>query len=762
MRRLRVHVVYEHGPDLAPYGAAEVRLLRPLTHPTVKPWLELSFGRLYDGSPVDALIVDRLVSPRLGASELDGLIARARAAGAVLIHALDDDFLDLGLDRPHWADRGQARTLQRLLRAADGLLVTTQPLAGRLAGFSDTIVVLPNALDERLLASPSAAPRPDGAALALGYMGTFTHAEDLAMVLPALRAAEARQPGRFELQVVGVADPERAAALLDGLPWRWIEVPAEARAYPAFMRWFTGSLDWDLAIAPLADTPFTRCKSDLKHLDYAALGAAGIFSHVPAYAGTVRHAETGWLAPNQAGLWEAGLERLLDDAALRARLASGARAYLEAERTLARRGPDWVEAIHQLVERGRRGRAAGGSGAAAAEATASPEAAWRGGTALPAAHAQTPPIARPQLPALDRSSPPPRRLSVLYEYGQGQAFEPHASAHLRLIRPLTHPAAGDRLEPRFGPRFDDPGADLVILDRLWRPDVSQGQVERLLEAVRTAGARLVLALDDNLLDLRAERGDWPSEAHEAILRQLLIEADGLMVSSEPLAARLRLEAPRARMLRLPNALDERLLGRAGPPPMATPLGRRPLVIGYMGTATHDEDLALVLPALRAVCARHPGAVRIELIGVLRRRASLAALEGLPLVLRRPHPADAEYTRFMPWFTGSVGWDIAIAPLLDTPFRRCKSDVKFLDGCAVGAAMVCSDMPAYAGTVRHGETGWLAENRPEAWEEALERLIADAEQRTAIARAGRRYLMRERVLAHRAGDWSAALLGLLDG
>ena len=45
MRRLRVHVVYEHGPDLAPYGAAEVRLLRPLTHPTVKPWLELSFGQ---------------------------------------------------------------------------------------------------------------------------------------------------------------------------------------------------------------------------------------------------------------------------------------------------------------------------------------------------------------------------------------------------------------------------------------------------------------------------------------------------------------------------------------------------------------------------------------------------------------------------------------------------------------------------------------------------------------------------------------------
>ena len=81
------------------------------------------------------------------------------------------------------------------------------------------------------------------------------------------------------------------------------------------------------------------------------------------------------------------------------------------------------------------------------------------------------------------------------------------------------------------------------------------------------------------------------------------------------------------------------------------------------------------------------------------------------------------------------------------------------GQALGAAVVCSDLPAYAGSVRPGETGLLVENRPEAWEEALEGLVADDERRQAIARAGRRHLHAERVLARRAPDWRAAIAAL---
>jgi len=335
-----------------------------------------------------------------------------------------------------------------------------------------------------------------------------------------------------------------------------------------------------------------------------------------------------------------------------------------------------------------------------------------------------------------------------------------ASAHLRLVRPLTHPALAGRVDVTWGRRFEPHNVDAVVLDRLWRPDVTLDQVEGLIAAVRGAGAGLIYALDDNLLDLPAERRDWPTEAHLEIVRRLLGAADGVLVCSPALAERVK--PFNANLEVLPNALDERLLGPAGPPPLDTPFGARPLVIGYMGTATHDDDLALVLPPLSAVCRRHAGRVVVELVGVVGRPATRRALAeaGLPLRFAAPRPGEREYPLFMTWFTRRTAWDIAIAPLRDTPFRRCKSDLKHLDYCAIGAAGVYSRVAAYAGSVRDGETGLLVENTSEAWEAALEALITDADRRRHLADGGRRYLRDERVLALRAGDWPAALERLL--
>ena len=61
------------------------------------------------------------------------------------------------------------------------------------------------------------------------------------------------------------------------------------------------------------DTPFTRCKSDLKVLDYSALGIPGIYSRVTPYAATVNHGETGWLADNTTDFGRDALERRVTD-----------------------------------------------------------------------------------------------------------------------------------------------------------------------------------------------------------------------------------------------------------------------------------------------------------------------------------------------------------------------------------------------------------------------------------------------------------------
>jgi glycosyltransferase involved in cell wall biosynthesis len=353
---------------------------------------------------------------------------------------------------------------------------------------------------------------------------------------------------------------------------------------------------------------------------------------------------------------------------------------------------------------------------------------------------------------------------VLYEYGVD--LRPHGSAFIRLLRPLSHPALGDGLEVTAGPRYAGQKADAVIVDRLWRPDVSLALAEQLLQDVRRFGAKFIYALDDNLLDLPSRRLSlvsqeevWPREEHRQVLELWLRQADGVLVTTP--ALKQRFAGFNDRIVVLPNVLDERLLPGAGLVPRPSPFGAQGLVVGYMGTLTHDSDLMMILPALRAVWARHPN-LELQLLGVIGNADTLAELDGLRVRLIGPGPEEAEYPLFMLWFSGHVRWDIALAPLQESVFNGGKSDIKYLDYSAIGAAGIYSRVPAYAASVRHRETGWLAENTPEAWSEALEALLTDEALRRRITLQAAQTLYRERILARRARDWCCAIEQLLGG
>ena len=186
-------------------------------------------------------------------------------------------------------------------------------------------------------------------------MGTATHDADFAIVEPALARIKAAFGEHVAIDLLGVSSRG------DLPPWAnrvGLSVNAAA-SYAGFTNWITQHR-WDIGIAPLADTPFNRCKSAIKTMDYAAIGLPVLASDLDVYRGSLADGPGGWLVPNDAGAWFVALTRLVRDKALRHRLAEGARAAV-GEWTLGAQAAQRRAAWLGVVEDARRGSGIGAS-----------------------------------------------------------------------------------------------------------------------------------------------------------------------------------------------------------------------------------------------------------------------------------------------------------------------------------------------------------------------------------------------------------------
>jgi glycosyltransferase involved in cell wall biosynthesis len=206
---------------------------------------------------------------------------------------------------------------------------------------------------------------------------------------------------------------------------------------------------------------------------------------------------------------------------------------------------------------------------------------------------------------------------------------------------------------------------------------------------------------------------------------------------------------------VPNSLDERLIARREPRPRKTAFGERPLVVGVMGTRTHDHDLAVVRDAIELLGSRSD--VAFEVCGAV---TDQSWWRDRGVRVRDVSGPEEEYPLFMTWWSESIAWDVGLAALAPTVFNASKSDVKVLDYAAIAAAGVYSAGPAYDESIRHGESGLLVEYEARAWADAIATLAADDELRLALARRAVSDLWSGRVLAHRAPDWAEALAAMV--
>ncbi len=94
-------------------------------------------------------------------------------------------------------------------------------------------------------------------------------------------------------------------------------------------------------------------------------------------------------------------------------------------------------------------------------------------------------------------------------------------------------------------------------------------------------------------------------------------------------------------------------------------------------------------------------------------------------------------------------EISFMPLLDTPFNRCKSDLKFIEAAAFRVTPLAS-ATVYQNTIEDGRTGVLFRS-PEELAQRLLRLVANPEIARTIGDAARAYVARDRMLAYTVAD-----------
>jgi hypothetical protein len=98
----------------------------------------------------------------------------------------------------------------------------------------------------------------------------------------------------------------------------------------------------------------------------------------------------------------------------------------------------------------------------------------------------------------------------------------------------------------------------------------------------------------------------------------------------------------------------------------------------MGTATHDEELDFLQPIAESLQRQFGRQVRFDVVGVAS-RGQLARC--FHRVMPEEGPASQTYPGFVEWFCRQH-WDIAVSPLIDSPFNRCKSAIKLFDYAAL--------------------------------------------------------------------------------
>lgn len=251
--------------------------------------------------------------------------------------------------------------------------------------------------------------------------------------------------------------------------------------------------------------------------------------------------------------------------------------------------------------------------------------------------------------------------------------------------------------------------------------------------------KVIIDLDDNYLDVVPSHPLYhrfkETKKERAFLSTILTFADAITVSTEPLKQRIAEHLKKVYKIEKPIFVIPNMNEAKEWDFKPAVKDKNKVVIGYSGSNSHYDDLQMMFPALAKIMDKYPhvyfesmGALGKENIRIFNCFSEEAKLRCDIL------PSTWTFKEY-PKHLASMKWDIAIAPLKDCAFSRCKSPIKFFEYSMYKIPVIASRVYPYyvpnfdREVITHEQTGLLA--KPDEWFDMLERLVLDKTLRETL-------------------------------
>lgn len=277
------------------------------------------------------------------------LVKYARTQRKPIVFDIDDlliEIPEIHPDRLNLTFNHAVLPMIRSISEADLVTVSTKKLKETLTSFNPNIVVLPNYLDTSIwqLREPRLNNIEDSP-ITIGYMGGGSHTSDLEYIQPVISDLLTRYENKIKFVVWGLQPPKE---LLRFAQTKWIRI--STYSYEDFVNFFQRQ-QADIFIAPLVDNLFNRCKSEIKFLEYSALGSPTLASNLEPYNSIIKNGQNGFLASNYEE-WTEYLIQLIENHDLRYKIALSALETVKNDWLISNNSDRWKSSYQNIKSEG--------------------------------------------------------------------------------------------------------------------------------------------------------------------------------------------------------------------------------------------------------------------------------------------------------------------------------------------------------------------------------------------------------------------------